>query len=81
MRRKSLIVLMLAGALAARVSAQRAAPPPQSSSGPGDEAIVVTGQKESHKAIQEFVGALTRIPSYQQLSRFEHSVCPAVYGL
>jgi hypothetical protein len=46
-----------------------------------DQAIVVTGQKDQRKAIQDFVGALTAVPSSRQLSRFEHEVCPAVYGL
>lgn len=79
MRKKILILLMLAAA--APAAAQPAGASAQGSAAPEDQAIVVTGQKESRKAIEDFVGALTRIPSYQQLSRFEHSVCPAVYGL
>ena len=81
MRKRVVIFLMLAGAVAAPLAAQQTQPTAQSSAESGDEAIVVTGQKESRKTIQDFVGALTKIPSYQQLSRFEHSVCPAVYGL
>jgi hypothetical protein len=76
MRNRVLILLVIACAAAAPAFAQ-SAPPAE----PGDEAIVVTGQKETRQAIQNFVGALTKIPSYEQLSRFEHSVCPAVYGL
>jgi hypothetical protein len=67
---------MIAVAAVAPVSAQTTA-----GSSSEDQPIVVTGQKESRKAIQDFVGALTKIPSYEQLGRFEHSVCPAVYGL
>lgn len=78
--RTKVLVSLIAAAMAAPLASQPA-PAPQASTAPGDEAIVVTGQKESRQAIQDFVGALTKIPSYQQLSRFEHSVCPAVYGL
>lgn len=78
MRKKVPMLLIFASVLAAPLAAQPAAQP---SAAPSDEAIVVTGQKESRQAIQDFVGALTKIPSYQELSRFEHSVCPAVYGL
>jgi hypothetical protein len=71
--------LMLALA-AAILAAPQPAPsqPPASSS---DQAIVITGQKDTRKAISDFVGALTAVPSNKQLSRFEHSVCPAVFGL
>lgn len=81
MRTNILMSLIAAAAITAPLAAQPATPTPQTSTAPGDEAIVVTGQKESRRAIQDFVGALTKIPSYQQLSRFEHTVCPAVYGL
>jgi hypothetical protein len=81
MRIKAPMFLLAAGAMVASASAQVSTPAPQPSTSSGDEAIVVTGQKESRQAIQDFVGALTKIPSYQQLSRFEHSVCPGVYGL
>lgn len=70
------MTFVLALALAAQTAPAAAQAPPSD-----DQAIVVTGQKESRKAIQDFVGALTKVPSYEQLSRFEHSVCPAVYGL
>lgn len=46
----------------------------------GDEAIVVTGQKDSGKAVDDFVRSLTTTTG-GQLSRFEHQVCPAVLGL
>lgn len=55
--------------------------PPQTGSAPTDQAIVITGQKDQRKALRDFVGALTALPSNRQLSRFEHEVCPAVYGL
>lgn len=78
--RTNVLRSLIAATMAAPLAAQ---PPPEShsSAAPGDEAIVVTGQKELRQSIQDFVGALTKIPSYQQLGRFEHSVCPAVYGL
>jgi hypothetical protein len=47
----------------------------------GDQAIVITGQKDSEKAVQDFVRALTPVDSNGQLSRFEHEVCPAVFGI
>ena len=64
--------------LSAALAAQQPAP---ANSPPVDQAIVITGQKDQGKAIQDFVGALTAVPSNRQLSRFEHEVCPAVYGL
>lgn len=64
--------------LSAALAAQQPSP---AANGSADQAIVITGQKDQRKAIQDFVGALTAVPSNQQLSRFEHEVCPAVYGL
>lgn len=46
-----------------------------------DQPIVITGQKDTHKAVEDFVKALTPVESHGQLSRFEHEVCPAVFGL
>jgi hypothetical protein len=46
-----------------------------------DQEIVVTGQKDSQKAIADFVHSLTPVDSNGQISRFEHTVCPVVYGL
>jgi hypothetical protein len=46
-----------------------------------DQPIVITGQKDRQKAVQDFVRALTPVDSNGQLSRFEHEVCPAVFGL
>ena len=45
------------------------------------QAIVVTGQKDSHREISDFVKSLTPVDSNGQLSRFEHQVCPIVFGL
>ncbi|HET7576306.1 MAG TPA: hypothetical protein VFK19_07050 [Sphingomicrobium sp.] len=47
----------------------------------GNEAIVVTGTKETRKTVEQFVRSLTPTIWQGQISRFEHSVCPAVYGL
>jgi hypothetical protein len=55
-------------------AAQDAAPADQS-------AIVVTGEKNTKQAIRDFVRALTPVGSSEQISRFELSVCPAVFGL
>ena len=57
--------------------------PAAAQTAPADEnqAIVVTGQKDSHKAVADFVKSLTPVDSNGQLSRFEHEVCPTVFGL
>jgi hypothetical protein len=68
-----LFLFAFAAALAAQAPA--AAPPPT------DDAIVVTGQKDTRKAVDDFVRSLTTTTSGGQLSRFEHEVCPAVFGL
>jgi len=46
-----------------------------------DQPIVVTGQKDTEKTVQDFVRALTPVESHGQLSRFEHEVCPKVFGI
>ena len=71
MRIAILASLLLAGSMSA--AAQTAAAP--------DQAIVVTGQRDSRQAISDFVKSLTPVDSNGQLSRFEHEVCPIVYGL
>lgn len=78
MRMKLFLSVMLAGAAAS--AAAQSAPPPDA--GQGDQsAIVVTGDKGSEKGIRDFVRALTPVTSHGQISRFEHSVCPIVFGL
>ncbi len=67
----SLVIAAVAGGTAAAQDAD-----PRS-----DQAIVVTGQKDTPKAISDFVKSLTPVDSNGQLSRFEHSVCPVAYGL
>lgn len=54
-----------------------AQPVPQA---PG-EVITVTGQRSSKQEIDEFVRDLTPVQFGGQMTRFEHSVCPAVIGL
>jgi hypothetical protein len=73
MRIHILLPLLLAAAVPA--AAQTASPAPE------DQAIVVTGQKDSHEAIANFVHSLTPVDSNGQLSRFEHSVGPVVNAL
>lgn len=73
-------------ALAAATAASAAQPSPgagQAASAAPESAnqIVVTGQKDSRKAIGDFVKSLTPTDSAGQLGRFERSVCPIVYGL
>ena len=64
-------------ALASAVALQ-AAPEPQPAA---DQPIVITGQKDTEKTVQDFVRALTPVESHGQLSRFEHEVCPKVFGI
>ena len=72
--------MLLLFAFAAAVGGQAQASP-ATAAPVGDEAIVVTGQKDTHKAVEEFVRSLTTTASGGQLSRFEHEVCPAVFGI
>lgn len=67
-------------AFAAALAVQ-APPAPAGAAPAADQAIVVTGQKDSGKAVDDFVRSLTTTTSGGQLSRFEHEVCPAVFGL
>jgi hypothetical protein len=67
-------VLPLSALLATAAQAQNAVPAP-------DQPIVVTGQKDMPRAVEEFVKSLTPATSGGQLSRFEHKVCPKVFGL
>ena len=69
--------LPLLAALAASASAAAQQPPP-----PTDQSeIVVTGQKTTKEAIGKFVRDLTPVDASGRLGRFEHSVCPRVFGL
>ena len=45
------------------------------------EAITVIGQRNTKDEIRDFVRELTPVGYGDQMSRFEHSVCPAVFGL
>lgn len=73
--------MMILFAFAAAIAAPTAAAAPQASAPAPDQPIVVTGQKDRRKAVEEFVRALTPVEEHGQLSRFEHEVCPAVFGL
>lgn len=68
--------LAFAIALGVSVAAAVASPAP-----PSEQSIVITGQKDTRKSIEQFVGSLTPTIWQGQVSRFEHSVCPGVYGL
>jgi hypothetical protein len=76
--RTSLIPFMI---LAWAAPAAAAPPPPDVSSATDPSTIVVTGERVSEKGVRDFVRALTPVPSYGQISRFERSICPAVSGL
>lgn len=53
----------------------------QAASAPDGQTIVVTGERASRETIKDFVRALTAAGPPRQISRFESSVCPAVFGL
>ena len=72
------MLIPFAFAAALMAAASPAAPQPAPA---GDQAIVITGQKDTKKAVQDFVRALTPVDSNGQMSRFEHEVCPAVFGI
>jgi hypothetical protein len=69
--------MLLLFAFAAALATQAPSPPAQTADG----AIVVTGQKDTPEAVEDFVRSLTTTTSGGQLSRFEHEVCPAVFGI
>lgn len=49
---------------------------------PADQSVItVTGQKNSRRAIRDFVRDLTPVTSSGQISRLERSVCPVAFGL
>lgn len=68
--------MIFALAFAASVSAAAPVQAPQN-----NDAIVVNGQKDTRKAVEQFVRSLTPTIWQGQIGRFEHSVCPGVYGL
>jgi len=72
------MLIPFAFAAALMAAASPAVPQPAPA---GDQAIVITGQKDTKKAVQDFVRALTPVDSNGQMSRFEHEVCPAVFGI
>ena len=71
-------MIQFAFAASAAALALQAAPEPQPAA---DQPIVITGQKDTEKTVQDFVRALTPVESHGQLSRFEHEVCPKVFGI
>lgn len=65
-------------AFAFAVSVIAAAP---AQAAPDGESIVINGQADTRKTVEQFVRSLTPTIWQGQISRFEHSVCPGVYGL
>lgn len=63
------ISLLAAALLAAPAAAQDDAP------------IVVIGQKDVEKQIENFVGALTQASPRGQIARFETTICPGAFGM
>ena len=53
----------------------------QNPSSNSDDEIVVQGERERDRRIQEFIGALTDVPVNGQISRMEWAACPAAVGL
>ncbi len=47
----------------------------------GSDTIIVEGNRDRDRQVQQFVDALTQAPIGGQLSRFDSKVCPAVLGL
>jgi len=71
---------MLLFAFAAAMTALASPPVPEAAL-PADQPIIVTGEKNVQKAVDDFVGSLAPGDAHGELSRFEHEVCPAVFGL
>lgn len=67
-------------AIAASLGLQAAPPPPPPSQNAGPE-IVVQGQRDVERRINDFVRVLTDTPMSGQISRFDWAVCPTVVGL
>jgi hypothetical protein len=67
------VVAFLVASIAAQTS-----PPPQSTS--SDE-IVVQAVRPSEHQVRDFVRNLTAVPSYGQIGRFHHPICPVAMGL
>jgi hypothetical protein len=74
MRLFALALLPLAVLAGPAVAQNRAA-------GAASPEIIVQGQKDREQQVKSFVDALTRAPSWEQISRFEAGVCPAAAGL
>lgn len=57
-----------------------AAAAPAAAQDDGNAPIIVTGQKDLEKQIQNFIGALTPAPPRGQIARFENEICPRALG-
>lgn len=73
---KAVITVMIAASAAAGAASQT--PSPQT--GTSDE-IVVQAVRPSEHQVRDFVRNLTAMPSYGQIGRFHHPVCPVAMGL
>ena len=67
--------------LSAALTVTAASAAAQDAQAPADQSIIVTGKKITKQEIKDFVRDLTPVSSSIQISRFEHSVCPAAFGL
>lgn len=46
-----------------------------------EQAIVVTGSRDTERQVRDFVGALTQASPRGQIGRFEQKLCPAAFGV
>lgn len=77
-----MIIRIIRGALLSAVASAFSAAPAASELPPEEQStIVITGQRNAEKDMQDFVRALTPATVGGQLSRFERSICPIVTGL
>jgi hypothetical protein len=79
---EGLMVRLVRSAVFATALAFAGAAAAQDSPQPGSQPdIVVTAERERGEQVRDFVAALAEAPGNGQLSRFEDSICPAVFGL
>lgn len=72
---------MVLSVMLAAASAVQQPPVAQPAQAQSDQTIVITGERDGGKTVRDFVRALTPVGSAGQISRFERSVCPVVFGL
>ena len=71
------LIPLIAVALAAPADATQPAPDHE----PQGQDIVVQGNRDTRKQVDQFVSALTDVRVFGQVSRFDWAVCPKAFGL